>query len=163
MLNSLITSQTRIKLLRKFFLNNSTRAHLRGLDAAGLHGEVLAVERRGRRPDGVGADPAGQRIAGELLEPSRVGIDDDGGAAGACAREVCRGEGGGGQRGGPGPHQHVDLRVRVADGRIAATQDDGLGGRRAGGAKREHAKTRGQGNAKDANGSIGQFHGDQPL
>jgi len=31
MLSSLITSQTRIKLLRKFFLNGSTRAHLRGL------------------------------------------------------------------------------------------------------------------------------------
>jgi hypothetical protein len=33
MLNSLITSQTRIKLLKKFFLNRSTRAHLRGLEA----------------------------------------------------------------------------------------------------------------------------------
>ena len=33
MLSSLITSQTRIKLLRKFFLNSSTRAHLRGLEA----------------------------------------------------------------------------------------------------------------------------------
>lgn len=33
MLNSLITSQTRIKLLRKFFLNSNTRAHLRGLEA----------------------------------------------------------------------------------------------------------------------------------
>lgn len=33
MLNSLITSQTRIKLLRKFFLNSSTRSHLRGLEA----------------------------------------------------------------------------------------------------------------------------------
>jgi hypothetical protein len=32
MLSSLITSQTRIKLLRKFFLNSSTRAHLRGLE-----------------------------------------------------------------------------------------------------------------------------------
>jgi DNA-binding transcriptional ArsR family regulator len=31
MISSLITSQTRIKLLRKFFLNGSTRAHLRGL------------------------------------------------------------------------------------------------------------------------------------
>lgn len=31
MLNSLITSETRIKLLKKFFLNSSTRAHLRGL------------------------------------------------------------------------------------------------------------------------------------
>jgi DNA-binding transcriptional ArsR family regulator len=31
MLNSLITSQTRIKLLKKFFLNRSTKAHLRGL------------------------------------------------------------------------------------------------------------------------------------
>jgi len=33
MLNSLITSQTRIKLLKKFFLNNNTRAHLRGLES----------------------------------------------------------------------------------------------------------------------------------
>ena len=32
MLNSLITSETRIKLLKKFFLNSSTRAHLRGLE-----------------------------------------------------------------------------------------------------------------------------------
>jgi len=31
MISSLITSQTRIKLLKKFFLNSSTRAHLRGL------------------------------------------------------------------------------------------------------------------------------------
>ncbi len=33
MLSSLITSQTRVKLLRKFFLNSFTRAHLRGLEA----------------------------------------------------------------------------------------------------------------------------------
>src|SRR5512133_3591298 len=33
MINALITSETRIKLLRKFFLNSSTRAHLRGLEA----------------------------------------------------------------------------------------------------------------------------------
>jgi len=33
MLNSLITSQTRIKLLKKFFLNGSTKAHLRGLES----------------------------------------------------------------------------------------------------------------------------------
>lgn len=33
MISSLITSQTRIKLLRKFFLNSSTRAHLRGLES----------------------------------------------------------------------------------------------------------------------------------
>src|SRR4030042_207433 len=32
MLSSLITSQMRIKLLKKFFLNSSTRAHLRGLE-----------------------------------------------------------------------------------------------------------------------------------
>jgi hypothetical protein len=32
MLSSLITSQTRIKLLKKFFLNSSTQAHLRGLE-----------------------------------------------------------------------------------------------------------------------------------
>jgi len=33
MINALITSQTRIKLLKKFFLNSSTRAYLRGLEA----------------------------------------------------------------------------------------------------------------------------------
>lgn len=33
MIGTLITSQTRIKLLKKFFLNASTRAHLRGLEA----------------------------------------------------------------------------------------------------------------------------------
>jgi hypothetical protein len=33
MINSLITSQTRIKLLKKFFLNCNTMAHLRGLEA----------------------------------------------------------------------------------------------------------------------------------
>ena len=33
MLDSLVTSQTRIKLLKKFFLNSSTKAHLRGLEA----------------------------------------------------------------------------------------------------------------------------------
>lgn len=33
MIGSLITSQTRIKLLRKFFLNSNTSAHLRGLEA----------------------------------------------------------------------------------------------------------------------------------
>lgn len=33
MIDSLITSQTRIKLLMKFFLNNSTKAHLRGLES----------------------------------------------------------------------------------------------------------------------------------
>jgi hypothetical protein len=32
MINALITSQTRIKLLKKFFLNSSTTAHLRGLE-----------------------------------------------------------------------------------------------------------------------------------
>jgi hypothetical protein len=32
MINSLITSQTRIKLLIKFFLNSSTKGHLRGLE-----------------------------------------------------------------------------------------------------------------------------------
>lgn len=32
MLDSLITSGTRIKLLKKFFLNNSIRSHLRGLE-----------------------------------------------------------------------------------------------------------------------------------
>jgi hypothetical protein len=33
MIQTLITSQTRIKLLLKFFLNSSTRAHLRGLES----------------------------------------------------------------------------------------------------------------------------------
>ncbi len=33
MIGTLITSQTRIKLLKKFFLNSRTRAHLRGLEA----------------------------------------------------------------------------------------------------------------------------------
>jgi hypothetical protein len=33
MINSLITSQTRIKLLKKFFLNSSTKGHLRGLES----------------------------------------------------------------------------------------------------------------------------------
>jgi DNA-binding transcriptional ArsR family regulator len=33
MIGSLITSHTRIKLLKKFFLNSSTKAHLRGLEA----------------------------------------------------------------------------------------------------------------------------------
>ncbi len=33
MISALITSQMRIKLLKKFFLNSSTRAHLRGLEA----------------------------------------------------------------------------------------------------------------------------------
>jgi predicted nucleotidyltransferase len=32
MINALITSETRIKLIRKFFLNSRTRAHLRGLE-----------------------------------------------------------------------------------------------------------------------------------
>jgi hypothetical protein len=32
MINTLITSETRIKLLRKFFLNSRTKAHLRGLE-----------------------------------------------------------------------------------------------------------------------------------
>ena len=33
MLSSLITSQTRIRLMKKFFLNSNTRAHLRGLES----------------------------------------------------------------------------------------------------------------------------------
>jgi hypothetical protein len=33
MINALITSQTRIKLLMKFFLNGSNKAHLRGLES----------------------------------------------------------------------------------------------------------------------------------
>jgi DNA-binding transcriptional ArsR family regulator len=33
MINTLITSHTRIKLLKKFFLNGSTKSHLRGLES----------------------------------------------------------------------------------------------------------------------------------
>ena len=33
MINTLITSQTRIKLLKKFFLNRNIKAHLRGLES----------------------------------------------------------------------------------------------------------------------------------
>lgn len=33
MINTLVTSQTRIKLLKKFFLNSRTKAHLRGLES----------------------------------------------------------------------------------------------------------------------------------
>jgi hypothetical protein len=33
MINALITSETRIKLLRKFFLNGNTKAYLRGLES----------------------------------------------------------------------------------------------------------------------------------
>ena len=33
MINSLITSQTRVRLLKKFFLNSKTKAHLRGLES----------------------------------------------------------------------------------------------------------------------------------
>ena len=33
MITTLITSQTRVKLLKKFFLNSSTKAHLRGLES----------------------------------------------------------------------------------------------------------------------------------
>lgn len=45
MLKSLITSQTRVKLLRKFFLNSSTRAHLRGLESEfGESSNAIRVE-----------------------------------------------------------------------------------------------------------------------
>jgi DNA-binding transcriptional ArsR family regulator len=45
MLNSLITSQTRIKLLKKFFLNRSTKAHLRGLESElGESSNAIRVE-----------------------------------------------------------------------------------------------------------------------
>lgn len=45
MLDSLITSETRIKLLKKFFLNSSTRAHLRGLEAEfGESSNAIRVE-----------------------------------------------------------------------------------------------------------------------
>jgi hypothetical protein len=45
MINSLITSQTRIKLLKKFFLNSSTKAHLRGLESEfGESSNAIRVE-----------------------------------------------------------------------------------------------------------------------
>jgi len=45
MINTLITSQTRIKLLLKFFLNSSTRAHLRGLETEfGESSNAIRVE-----------------------------------------------------------------------------------------------------------------------
>jgi hypothetical protein len=45
MLSSLITSQTRIKLLKKFFLNSNTRAHLRGLESEfGESSNAIRVE-----------------------------------------------------------------------------------------------------------------------
>jgi DNA-binding transcriptional ArsR family regulator len=45
MLSSLITSQTRIKLLKKFFINSSTRAHLRGLETEfGESSNAIRVE-----------------------------------------------------------------------------------------------------------------------
>lgn len=45
MINTLITSQTRIKLLKKFFLNSSTRAHLRGLESEfGESSNAIRVE-----------------------------------------------------------------------------------------------------------------------
>jgi len=45
MIASLITSQTRIKLLRKFFLNSSTKSHLRGLESEfGESSNAIRVE-----------------------------------------------------------------------------------------------------------------------
>jgi DNA-binding transcriptional ArsR family regulator len=45
MLDSLVTSQTRIKLLKKFFLNSSTKAHLRGLESEfGESSNAIRVE-----------------------------------------------------------------------------------------------------------------------
>ena len=45
MIGSLITSQTRIKILKRFFLNSSTRAHLRGLEAEfGESSNAIRVE-----------------------------------------------------------------------------------------------------------------------
>ena len=45
MINTLITSRTRIKLLKKFFLNSSTRAHLRGLESEfGESSNAIRVE-----------------------------------------------------------------------------------------------------------------------
>jgi predicted transcriptional regulator len=53
MTGSLITSQTRIRLLKKFFLNSSTQAHLRGLESEfgestnSIHIELNILERAG--------------------------------------------------------------------------------------------------------------------
>ena len=45
MLSSLITSQTRIRLLKKFFLNSNTKAHLRGLESEfGESSNAIRVE-----------------------------------------------------------------------------------------------------------------------
>ena len=45
MISTLITSQTRIKILKKFFLNNETRAHLRGLESEfGESSNAIRVE-----------------------------------------------------------------------------------------------------------------------
>jgi DNA-binding transcriptional ArsR family regulator len=45
MISTLITSQTRIKLLKKFFLNSHTRAHLRGLESEfGESSNAIRVE-----------------------------------------------------------------------------------------------------------------------
>jgi hypothetical protein len=45
MIKTLITSQTRIKLLMKFFLNSSTKAHLRGLESEfGESSNAIRVE-----------------------------------------------------------------------------------------------------------------------
>lgn len=45
MIDSLVTSRTRIKLLKKFFLNSSTKAHLRGLESEfGESSNAIRVE-----------------------------------------------------------------------------------------------------------------------
>jgi len=45
MINALITSQTRVKLLKKFFLNSNTTAHLRGLESEfGESSNAIRVE-----------------------------------------------------------------------------------------------------------------------
>jgi len=45
MIDTLITSHTRIRLLRKFFLNSNTRAHLRGLETEfGESSNAIRVE-----------------------------------------------------------------------------------------------------------------------
>jgi len=45
MLSSLVTSQTRIKLLKKFFLNSSTKSYLRGLESEfGESSNAIRVE-----------------------------------------------------------------------------------------------------------------------
>ena len=57
MINTLITSQTRIKLLKKFFLNHSTKAHLRGLESEfGESSNSIRIELPSSDYEGKGKD-----------------------------------------------------------------------------------------------------------